>query len=816
MSIESSPHQGISRRSFLKTSAVAGAGVAALSGGSLAGCASEQETASSTGEEVFHCVCRPNCFAFCHLDVHVRDGRVVKTTRGKYNESVYTRICQRGLSHVQRIYDPQRVLHPLHRVEGTARGEGVWERLTWEEAIKNIADEIKEVQDTYGNSSVAFYSISGNKAACLDQSYNRFRALIGGSSVSMAVDMASFYGFTRHAGYAISGKGNNFWEANEPTDVMNAKSIVVWGSNVTDAQVHNWHLIKEAMYAGTRLVVIDPIFTQIASKAEKWISVRPASDAALKYGIMYQVLQDNAQDEAFLRDHTCSPFLVREDTKRFLRQSDVEDGGSATTYMVLSEGELVPLTEGVIPQIEGEYDFEGIRCRTAFELLKEEICKYPPEEVKRLTDVNEEDLRFLVDVCENTPVYHYEGYGPQAYANGVHSCAAGLTMCALLGNVGYSGASYGAFWGQFTGLNSAYGAPVANSAPTVNTVDLPNIIKAGEWNGSPFAIKMMWIYCANPVSTCCDTNVWTSTIIPSLDCLIVADSAMTDTACYADYVLPIAQFFEVEEVAYAGQTTSLHYNEQAIEPVGESKTDRQILTLLAQELGFGDYFTDTVPEVLQILLNTEANASWGISYESLKEKGQIRFEPGDATSDPHIAWKDGIFNSPSKRYEYWLENPAVRAATTRKPTAEETERERLPRFVEPLEAWPTNKKYERYPLVCMSERPRYRVHSQWFSTPLLRELDPEPVVYINPVDATSRGVEDNSYAECYNDRGHCVALAVYSEGVRPGTLRYPKSWQMSQHKAGCWSELSSTEYDTYGVNYNFMDVLCEIRPWKED
>ena len=113
----------------------------------------------------------------------------------------------------------------------------------------------------------------------------------------------------------------------------------------------------------------------------------------------------------------------------------------------------------------------------------------------------------------------------------------------------------------------------------------------------------------------------------------------------------------------------------------------------------------------------------------------------------------------------------------------------------------------------MSERPRYRVHSQWFSVPLLRELDPEPFVKINPKDADDRGIKNGDYVECYNDRGFAVAKAVLSQAIRPGTMVYPKGWQLSQHKAGGWSQLSSTEFDSFAVNNNFMDVLCEVRVW---
>ncbi len=129
-------------------------------------------------------------------------------------------------------------------------------------------------------------------------------------------------------------------------------------------------------------------------------------------------------------------------------------------------------------------------------------------------------------------------------------------------------------------------------------------------------------------------------------------------------------------------------------------------------------------------------------------------------------------------------------------------------MVPSVEAWPENELYKKYPARSYaSERPRYRVHSQWFSTPLLRELDPEPFVKINPKDAAARSIGDGDYVECYNDRGFAVAKAVLSEAIRPGTLVYPKGWQLDQHKDGGWSQLSSTEFDSFAVNNNFMDVL---------
>ena len=162
-------------------------------------------------------------------------------------------------------------------------------------------------------------------------------------------------------------------EGNEPTGCQEREDHSGGGANITDAQVQNWHLVKEAMQGGTKLVVIDPVYTQIASKADRWIPIRPGSDTLLKYALMNVVLEKDAQDVAYLQQHTVAPFLVRSDTGMFVRRSDtgiapVPTGVMNPTtgkevmddpYMVLSNGELVSVDETSAPDIEGSYELDG-------------------------------------------------------------------------------------------------------------------------------------------------------------------------------------------------------------------------------------------------------------------------------------------------------------------------------------------------------------------------------------------------------------------------------------------------------------------------
>lgn len=847
MSGTNSPQGGLTRRSFLKTTGVA-AGAAALAGGAnLTALAAEDVAAqNASGEQVFRGNCRPNCFGFCHLNVHVRDGKIVKTSRAPYNNPEYSRICQRGLSHVQRVYDPDRVLYPMRRVEGTERGAGEWERVDWDSAITEIAEKMQSYKAEFGQQAVAI-AAGSNVGFATTFNYTRFQYATNCTYISTPYDNASMYALSRTA-------AGSAWEANEHTDLKNSKHIVAWGANITDAQVHSWHFLKEAQQNGTKITVIDPTFTQIANKADLWIPIRPGSDTALVLGIMREFFKRDALNEEFLAAHTVAPFLVNPETGLFVRYSEINAEAAARKAeqeaaaqkaalaameaassqgevaagmayqsvlgamayddqpVVVENGALVEADKATAPDLFAKYEVSGSVCDTALTLLRESVQEFTPERVRELTDVPEDLLYQLVDICLDQPVNHYVGYGSQAYSNGVHTTHAGLTMCGLIGNMGYPGASWGSQWQMYGGFNAMYliGAGMATS-PTVNSLALPEVMRTGEFQGSPCSIKMLYIHTSNIVACHPDTNAWLRDVVGNMEFIVTVDSMMTDTARYSDLVLPVTHWFEQVEVGPAGQTLCMNWNEKSIEPLGEAKTDVEIVHLIAEKLGMGDLFSADTEEIIDELLQSETSASLGITLDALKEKKEIRF----VADEPHIAFRDGVFATPTGRLEFYLENPQVREATSKVPTKEEIDRERLPHWFPPAEAWPENELYQKYPLVCMSERPRFRVHSQWYNVPALRELDPEPIVKINPVDAEARDIENGMYVECYNDRGHAVARAVVSDAVRPGTLVYPKGWQRSQHKAGSWCELLSCDYDVFAVSANWMDTLCEIRPWDE-
>jgi molybdopterin-containing oxidoreductase family molybdopterin binding subunit len=765
-------------------------------------------------ERTANCVCRVNCFGACRIKATVREDKVVNLGIAPFKDEHYNRICLRGLTHIQRIYDPKRIMYPMKRVG--ERGSGEFERISWDEATDLIAEKIREAQKDYGPQAVAFWAASGslstiNGGGGTPSFMSRFTNVLGATNIQNSVDMAQSHGQGRVLGGNLSSG---------LADLVNSKTIICWGYNATESTIHSWHLIADAMDVGAKLVVIDPTYTTLASKADRWISVRCGTDTALALSCMQVIYSENLIDEEFLLKHTVAPFLVKEDGL-FLRMSDIgiepivvppaTPTGQETfidppVVWDIESNRGVSEMESQQPALEGDYVVEGHKCRTAFSHLRDEFEKYPPEVAAKIVDIAADDIVELARLCADGPVAHLMGYGSQAYGNGVAIGMVMATLPALTGNYGYPGAQQGTHWKFFPGFNYLPTMPDGKmAAGTISNMALPMVFESGKFKGKDWPMKVLWQFVGNPLCNSGDTNLILTKIWPHFDFIITSDLTFHDTALWSDLVLPIPHYFEVDEVHCSGEHGFCIYSEKAIDPLYEAKSDADIVRLVSQKLGIGNYFSMSDDEYTQNLLDSAYCESLGISVEALKREGCMY----DGTN-PSIPTEGLKFRTASTRVEFYCEKPVVRSDYGQD---FDVDFERLPRFKPPIEAWPENALYNTYPLVLMSERPRFRVHSSWWDVPWLRELEPEPVLKINPEDAVARDIANGDYIEAFNDRGHAVAKALLHPGIRKGTLVYPKGWQAQQHIAGSWSELVSYTPDPVGMNGNFMDVLCEIRPW---
>ncbi len=799
------------RRTFLK-GAAATLGVAAIAG---VGCSPQGELepagddVAPVEDEVYAGVCRGNCFGGCALKIKVREGKVVSTTAQDLPDEGYRRICQRGHSHLQRIYDPERLKSPIRRVG--ERGAGQWEQISWDEAIQEITDKWKTYIAEDGPNSIAFFSGSGNFGTAASGYAGRLRSAIGAGSIQICYDNCYF-----HAGIYCEGVGDGF-NANEIADIVNAKNVVLWGTNPAVAQPQNWHFIMDAKDAGAKIIVIDPNFTVSAAAADLFLPIRPATDTALLMAMINYVVENGMTDEAYIKASTVGPYLVKAADGKFLRQSDlgveIAEGAADMPILMAADGTFGTAEEIADPVIEGSFEVEGHQVTCAYTLLVNSCKDWTIERAAELCDLPAETIEEFTRMYVDGPSTIYQGFGPDHYVNGERAYFTQIALAGITGNIGKPGATCGYEWTyagvkKFVKPASAVPNPIAGGY-TIAAPRLADHIKSGDIEGQPFKLRSVYVWVSNPVANQTERLAWIE-LLNTLDLVVVVDMRLGDTANYADIVLPCAHWFETEEIM--PQTSPyLLVQDKCIDPLYESKTDVDIVNMLAAGMGFTEGFDYTVESYLAAALDNEACAAAGISWETLKEKKFIDIMGGDPF---YIHGEGGVFPTSTGKLNFYLESPAPYVYYGQ---AFEVEKNRLPYWEPPAEAWPetvaefeANPLAEKFPIIFTTERNKMKCHTQFGHAPWLIELFPEPVIRINPVDAEARGIVDGDYVRAYNDRGDAVFKAQIHPDARPGVAIAPKGWEEDQFKQGHYSNLTSRTFNPYTPNNCYFDALIEI------
>ena len=421
-------------------------------------------------EQIFRNVCRPNCGGHCPVNVHVRNGKVVKITRAELPDPRYNRICQRGMTSMYRIYHPDRIKYPMKRIG--ERGEGKWQRISWDEAIDTISGTFKDIQARYGNQAVMLSTLSGDVGAIngwMPGLMRRFFNAIGASSLNPVLDAAHHWGIAR---VIINGPGAGL--ASEMKELARAKTIFTWGINMTESNIHNWHHVADALENGAKLVVVDPRFTNLAAKADIHVPIRPGADPILSLAMVRVIIDENLHDRDFLTTHTVAPFLVRDDTRMFLRRSDLTgikpDKDGTDDYVVWDSeaGQPAALSDASMPALEGRYTVNGMGVATAFQLLKDFLIDYDPDKAAGLTDLDPDLIRRIARLyATGTPTSSISGYGAGAYHNGGVAGHAMAILMAITGQIGLPGAVFGTIYSLYPGINIMVWFPDGKMGPDV-------------------------------------------------------------------------------------------------------------------------------------------------------------------------------------------------------------------------------------------------------------------------------------------------------------------------------------------------------------
>ena len=820
------PHHGLTRRTFLKTTAAAAVGAGVL--GSLAACAqTEQQEPQGEGEgeqqqeeepqlveeQTYFNSCMGNCSGWgCPCYVHVRDGKVANITRAKLtcpdgSPSPYQETCLKGYANIERMYSPTRLQTPMRRVASSPRGlDAEWEQISWDDAITEITDKWKELREEYGNNAVAF--APGSCIGMATVGYNsRLGSLMGVLSIASCYDTTGMFCQWTHCGFNPLVNGHN-----EVRDMENCDNLFIWGTNPSESMIVDYHMVSEVKEKGATVVVIDPIYTTSAAKADIYVPIRPATDGLLACGMAQIAIRDGFVDRAHLQTMTVAPFLVKDSDGLYLRLSDLgqaEAGSADDRILVYEGGAPVAYDAATDPELEGSFTVEGIAVKPAYQILLDRLNEWDLETISSYTDVPIETIEELSALYTSGLSFVFTGFGPDHYSNGQTAYDAIFALADITGMECKHGAGVGC---------SDFSTPVpqGNSAPTTadlgdaaqvqQTVYAPHLnqlIKEGHLGNIEVAPKSIYVYGGNPIGNEPDRLKWVE-VFSAMDMVVVADMFMTETATYADYVLPVAFMYERNDLT-ASQNQFIKICEKAVEPQFESKGGFEIVTLLGKAMGFDEYFTMTEDEFLEACVTNDTAKQYGVSWEKLQEEKAIYA----FIEEPAVVGLNTPPLTATGRMEFYHEGITPQAPDI-VGDAWDMKKESCWFWEPPLEAWHENPLAEQYPLIFISERAKFKTHTMFNNAPMLLEIDPEPYVKINPTDAEARGIKEGDTVRLFNDRGDVTLKAVLNAGVRPGMLVIDHGWEEANFIAGHYSNLSSCATWPRYEQANWFDCLCEM------
>lgn len=718
----------------------------------------------TTGDskKFYYSVCPfSGCHQHCGLKVWVNEGKIYKVESADYpGEKGWRSICLKGLASLRWQYHPDRLKYPLKRVG--ERGSRKFQRISWDEALDTIATKLLEIKEKYGARSVKIIPggsstvgvlsgrLMGQRFANVWGAGGEFEG--GGWSVDAGLTSASLMVFGDPA------------QGHDCRDYKNSRLLILWGWNPAETSFRDMKFILDAKDAGVKLVVINPLYDATAAKADVWIPVKIGSDAALALSMMNEIIARKLYDSDYIAKYTVGPYLVRLDNGLFLTEADILPGGKANKYLVWDQEENSALSlDSPIkkPAILGRFKLNGVLCATAFQLLCDRAAEYPVEKGAALTGVDARVITNLaVEYATSKPAAIKMSYALSYYFHGDMSCRAVMTLAAITGNVGVSGGGASVSLDDYPvvanqrAITSPRGAPMTKTIPgSINSIVGWQMIKEGKH----YPVKALLIFNQNTLQTQGNAQAYID-ILKEMELIVVSEIFMSWTASFADIVLPEAITYERSDIDI--WKTYITRLQKAVEPYGESRPAFDIWSDLARRVGLGEYFTQTPEDMIKILLSSEHPSLQGTTLERLDREGMVR---ASVPQSPRVSFADKKFPTPSGKIQFYLEELAGLG-------------EALPSHLELLESPRTSPLAKKYPLTLFSRKHRNLMNSVCANIDWLQEIEPEPVLYMNPGDASGRGIGGGDLVKVFNDRGLAVLKAKLTEMVPPGAVNIDHGW----------------------------------------
>ena len=806
MSETSSPHRGLTRRGFLKASGVA-AGALGLAGATSMttsdGWLAPAKAYAEPEERVAHLCHQFHCLTGCNLKCTIRDERVALIEPSDLVDETHRTICLRGINEVAHIYSQDRLQTPLRRVG--ERGEGKFEQISWDEAIKAIVDAINESHEKHGPDSV-FVRKSTEASIGFDFIGALLKADQGGE---WGLDRGQPNGQTPAFGAFSYCPSRSIWEFSD------ASTIIEVGHNPLESGIVWSRALMDAKEAGVYIAVLDPRFSGTASKADLWLPVRPGTDAAVIQGMIRTIVDEQWYDEEFVKANTSLPSLIDKKTGKNYRSDDelcpnptvvtAEDAGKPYVWDEVTNAPALYDAEGVKPALEGSWTVDGKELVTEFSLMKKWISEYSLEWASETSGIAQDMIVDLADrYANNGPaIIDYGLGGPDKYTNADVLGHSMSILTALTGNYGRKGSGFG-FYG---------GVGADDPAATLNYWMLP---EEYVYNDSGMAMYDM-VYNKNNIhvaltfgdaftleaASANDTLEW----VKSLDFFAIIDIYHSSAVDYADIVLPACTKFECEEDVKQLRASYGHVMlaNGMVDPLFESKSDLQIERLLAAEWGLDHLIPETYEELARFSVEgvdkLDPNMK-GITYDALLKNGGCMPVAGagpDYRPDGHA---DQVYTTPSTKielyYEYLLDQG-----------------HQFPVYEDANEAFEKNPLKDTYPLYFMQGKSRYRIHAYYTASPWFQE-DFGPCVNIFPSDAEARGIENGDSVKVFNDRGSFVCTARVNPALQPGVLFMAETTYTRYYQEGFLQNVTNSArnercYEMFhGPQIPYNDTLVQI------
>lgn len=644
--------------------------------------------------KTIHGVCPHDCPDSCAWQVTVDDdGRAVAlhgTTSHPFTQGA---LCAKLKRYPERVYSPQRVLHPLRR--SGAKGSGEFTRVSWDEAIAEITTRLEIGIARHGPLTAMPCNFAGTIGLLQRYAGDQFFARLGATAVDRQI-----CGDVAHDAVASTiGAGT----ALLPEDLEHSRLIVIWGTNTATTNVHLWGgAIAKARKLGAQVVVIDPIRTSTAAHADWHVQLTPATDAALALGMMHIIVRDDMHDAEYIADHT-----------------------------------------------------------VGFDALCERLKDYPPARVATITGLAVADIEKLARLYATTrPAALRLMVGMERYSNGSLGFRSVACLPALTGAWRDLGGGISHFTGDLFYEALDYRtilAPASLPAPA-RTVHLSQLGRVLTDNDMAPPITWMLVYNLNPVVTLPNQN----RIIEGLQredlFTVVHEQFMTDTARYADIVLPATSQFEQWELMASWGHTYLAINPPAIAPCGEAIANSELFRRLSRALGFAeDYLHVSDEQRIRQLLDTGHAYLDGISFDSLMSDGWAKL----ALPEDWRPRAQGGFTTTSGKCEFYS---AVLATAGYDP---------LPNYVPIADAAGGD---GALPLRLVSAKAAHFLNSGYVNLPHAGTRKQRPEIQLNPVDAEARAIANGDRVRMFNALGEVEAMARVSNDTMAGVVYMHFNW----------------------------------------